>query len=177
MSVSNCRISEAFIRTMVIKQQSVKWNMLILIDITIKGHVVHINNKPSITKTDFSRENLRPKIFHCVKFRNETQVLCPAFALVVFEIPQGPSKKQTNNKIKNASFIEFSIHRPRGKERNYTDCLKISQNHVRKCRLLNMHKLKIKESAWLCPKLWLSKPRDCEGKTPCLLTSPSLWGS
>lgn len=75
---------------MVIKQQSVKWNMLILIDITIKGHVVHINNKPSITKTD-----LRPKIFHCVKFRNETQVLCPAFALVIFEIPQGPSKKQT----------------------------------------------------------------------------------
>lgn len=40
-----------------------------------------------------------------------------------------------------------------------------------------MHKLKIKESAWLCPKLWLSKPRECEGKTPCLLTSPPLWGS
>lgn len=65
----------------------------------------------------------------------------------------------------------------RGKQHSYTDCLKISQNHVWKCRLLNMHKLKIKESALFCPKLWLSKLCDCEGKTPCLVTFPSLWGS
>jgi len=39
------------------------------------------------------RKNLRPKVFHRVKLGNETQVLRPAFALVVFEIPQGPSER------------------------------------------------------------------------------------
>lgn len=38
--------------------------------------------------------NLRPKVLHRVKLGNETQVLCPAFTLVVFEIPQGPSEKE-----------------------------------------------------------------------------------
>lgn len=40
-----------------------------------------------------TKSYLRPKVFHCVKLGNETQVLCPAFALVVFEIPQGPSER------------------------------------------------------------------------------------
>lgn len=46
-------------------------------------------------------KNLRPKVLNCVKLGNETQVLCPAFALVVFEIPQGPSEggKQENPNI------------------------------------------------------------------------------
>lgn len=35
--------------------------------------------------------HLRPEVFYCVKLGDETQVLCPAFALVIFEIPQRPS--------------------------------------------------------------------------------------
>lgn len=36
-------------------------------------------------------KHLRPEIFHCVKFGDETQIFCPTFTLVIFEIPESPS--------------------------------------------------------------------------------------
>lgn len=44
-----------------------------------------------------SQRHLRPEVLYCVKLRNETQIFCPAFALVVFEIPQCPSVKRESS--------------------------------------------------------------------------------
>lgn len=46
------------------------------------------------------RDHLRPKVLHCVKLGNKAQVFRPAFALVVFEIPQGPSEWEKNTIVK-----------------------------------------------------------------------------
>lgn len=40
------------------------------------------------------KDHLRPKVLHCGKLGNETQVVCPAFTFVIFEIPQGPSGRE-----------------------------------------------------------------------------------
>ena len=63
----------------------------------------------------FISQHLRPKVLHCVKLGNETQVLCPAFALVVFEIPQGPSEERKRqeslciHRIMTKNFFNFFI--------------------------------------------------------------------
>jgi len=57
-------------------------------------------------------KHLRPEIFHCVKLGDETQIFCPTFALVIFEIPESPSARRQIRTVSRRVSVchSFNIH-------------------------------------------------------------------
>lgn len=64
---------------------------------------MHISIHSFFTKAKLLGLHLRPKVLHCGKFGNKTQVVCPTFTLVIFEIPQGPSEREEGINRRNMS--------------------------------------------------------------------------
>lgn len=54
--------------------------------------------------------NLRPEVFHSVKFGDETKIRLPCFAFVVLEKPKSPPANQRRVRLTAGSFVKWLIN-------------------------------------------------------------------